>query len=107
MQRKKTMTAARDFICNSRVLLTSFILILHFQVSAQHADSSVNKVRLRNYTTAFVAGYGFSIVGMHYLWYKDSEKQSFQFFNDNAEWKQVDKLGHFYSSFYLSALNSS
>jgi hypothetical protein len=84
--------------------LTSSILISSF---GQSPDSAIDKKRLRKYTTTFVAGYGLSVVGMHYLWYKDSEKQSFQFFNDNAEWKQVDKLGHFYSSFYLSSASSS
>ena len=33
---------------------------------------------------------------------EDSRKQPFQFFNDNAEWKQVDKIGHFYSTYYFS-----
>jgi hypothetical protein len=74
---------------------------------AQQSDSAVNKKRLRKYTTTFAAGYGLSIVGMHYLWYKDSEKRSFQFFNDNAEWKQVDKLGHFYSAFHSSSTSAS
>ena len=26
----------------------------------------------------------------------------FDFFNDNGEWKQVDKIGHFYSTYYFS-----
>ena len=48
------------------------------------------------------AGYALTLYGLNELWYKDSEHQAFQFFNDNGEWKQVDKLGHFYSAFYLS-----
>jgi uncharacterized protein YfiM (DUF2279 family) len=42
------------------------------------------------------------MAGLYKVWYKDSPHQSFAFFNDNAEWKQVDKAGHFFSSFYLS-----
>lgn len=49
------------------------------------------------------ATYGVALIGLNELWYKDSGRQSFRFFNDNSEWKQVDKLGHFYSAFYLSA----
>ena len=30
--------------------------------------------------------------------------QRFQFFNDGAQWKQVDKAGHFYSAFHLSQI---
>ncbi|MBT1703498.1 YfiM family protein [Fulvivirgaceae bacterium PWU20] len=42
------------------------------------------------------------MAGLYHLWYKDSEQQSFRFFNDNREWKQIDKIGHALSSFYLS-----
>jgi uncharacterized protein YfiM (DUF2279 family) len=42
------------------------------------------------------------LYGLNELWYSQNPKQSFSFFNDNAEWKQVDKVGHFYSTFYLS-----
>jgi hypothetical protein len=42
------------------------------------------------------------MVGLYHLWYKDAGQQSFRFFNDNAEWKQLDKGGHFISSFYIS-----
>lgn len=48
------------------------------------------------------AVYGATLVGLNELWYKDHGREAFHFFNDNAEWKQVDKVGHFYSSFYLS-----
>jgi len=51
---------------------------------------------------AGAVGYGVTLYALNQLWYKDGEQQSFQFFNDNSEWKQIDKLGHFYSSFYFS-----
>jgi uncharacterized protein YfiM (DUF2279 family) len=74
----------------------------------QPSDSStqVNKKRLRHLAIGAGATYGVTLIGLNQLWYKDSERQSFRFFNDNAEWKQVDKLGHFYSSFYLSYASS-
>jgi uncharacterized protein YfiM (DUF2279 family) len=40
------------------------------------------------------------------VWYEGSERQSFRFFNDNAEWKQLDKAGHFYASWQISDLAS-
>ena len=46
--------------------------------------------------------YGATLAGLSHLWYSDSESQSFRFFNDNTEWNQVDKVGHFFSSFYFS-----
>jgi hypothetical protein len=109
MQRKKTMMVESSFHHKFRFrFFFIFLSFLAYQISlAQAPDSTIDKKKLRRYTTTFVAGYALSIVGMHYLWYKDSGKQSFQFFDDNAEWKQVDKLGHFYSSFYMSAGSSS
>lgn len=50
------------------------------------------------------AGYAAGIATLNHVWYKNTERQSFRFFNDNAEWKQVDKAGHFFASFYLSEL---
>jgi hypothetical protein len=74
---------------------------LSFFTSAQSTDS-VNHKRLNAFIAFSAVGYAGTYVGLHQLWYKDSPRQSFRFFNDNAEWKQVDKLGHFYSAFYFS-----
>lgn len=73
------------------------------RVSAQRTDSvHVNKKRLTKVIVFSAAAYTGTLVGLSELWYKDSDQQSFRFFNDNAEWKQVDKLGHFYAGFYFS-----
>ncbi len=48
------------------------------------------------------AGYGLAQVGLYAAWYRNQPRQQFQFFNDGAQWKQVDKVGHFYSAFHLS-----
>lgn len=71
---------------------------------SQISDSSytVNKKRLKVFAIGGTVAYGATLAGLSRLWYADSESQPFQFFNDNAEWKQVDKLGHFFSSFYFS-----
>lgn len=105
----------RTMAVNRRVLiLVAFLLpfAMYGQVPAA-SDSSkgkdfeagspaVNKKRLKNLVIVSGTAYGVTLAGLHHLWYKDAEKQSFAFFNDNAEWKQVDKLGHFFSTFYFS-----
>jgi hypothetical protein len=63
---------------------------------------ALNKKRLRTFIAASSVAYGATLVGLSQLWYKDAEHQSFRFFNDNNEWKQVDKLGHFTTAFYFS-----
>jgi hypothetical protein len=81
-----------------------FLLLFHaLSATAQLKDSlSVNKKRLKVFAIGSGVAYGASLIGLSQLWYKNAEQQSFRFFNDNAEWKQVDKLGHFYAAFYLS-----
>lgn len=36
-----------------------------------------------------------STIGLYSLWYKDYPSTTFHTFNDNAEWLQMDKAGHF------------
>jgi len=66
----------------------------------------VNKKRLRTFVIASSATYVVSMVALNNLWYSNSPRESFHFFNDADEWMQVDKVGHFYSAFQLSYIGS-
>lgn len=81
-----------------------FLIACPLFATSQAIDSTVhvNKTRLKIVTIGGTVAYGATLIGLNQLWYGDAERQSFQFFNDNAEWKQIDKLGHFYTSFYFS-----
>ncbi len=83
-------------------LLTSFLIV--WPASAQTDSGAVNRKKLRTLVIASGAGYLAGIAGLNYVWYKNTARQSFSFFNDNSEWKQMDKAGHFFSSFQLSEL---
>ena len=52
------------------------------------------------------AGIGVAYVGglavLSKAWYNQNDRTSFHFFNDNYEWKQVDKAGHFWAAFQES-----
>jgi hypothetical protein len=84
--------------------LTIILLLLPVVASAQSSDTAqlVNKKRLNTLIIASTAVYGITLAGLNELWYEDSPKESFHFFNDNGEWKQVDKIGHLYSTYYFS-----
>ena len=73
---------------------------------AQQADtialSPVNQARLSKVIIIVSVSYTLSMAGLYQVWYKDSGRQSFKVFNDNSEWKQVDKVGHFFTAFHLS-----
>ncbi|MBP4138293.1 DUF2279 domain-containing protein [Flavobacterium geliluteum] len=42
-----------------------------------------------------------ALVGLNQLWYADYPQSKFHFINDNADWLQMDKVGHFYSAYHL------
>lgn len=84
-----------------------FLLIPGSVVQAQVDSSShVNKKRLNTLIIGTSAAYVGTMIGLNEIWYSDFERQSFTFFNDNNEWKQMDKWGHFYSAFQLSNIGS-
>lgn len=93
-------------LLTTRMLLMLSVLMLNgTAATAQSQDSTtIDKRKLRTFILASAVGYGSGVAALNYVWYKNTDRQSFRFFNDNAEWKQVDKAGHFFASFYLSDL---
>jgi hypothetical protein len=61
-----------------------------------------NKKRIRLVTAANIVGYGGVLIGLNAIWYSKYPRSEFHFFNDNAEWLQVDKVGHTYSAYTAS-----
>ena len=61
-----------------------------------------NKKRVRLITAANIVGYSAVLAGLNSAWYSKYPKTRFHFFNDNAEWLQVDKAGHVYASYIES-----
>lgn len=47
-----------------------------------------------------VALYSSATVLLYQYWYKDYPLTEFHFFDDNGEWLQYDKLGHFYTAYF-------
>jgi uncharacterized protein YfiM (DUF2279 family) len=61
-----------------------------------------NKKRVRLVTAANIAGYGGALVALNAIWYSKYPRSGFHFFNDDAEWLQMDKVGHVYSAYLES-----
>jgi len=61
--------------------------------------------RVRLVTIANVAGYSGMLVAFNAEWYANYPHSRFHFFNDNAEWLQVDKAGHMFGSYTESRLS--
>ena len=61
-----------------------------------------NQKRLIAIGVGATALYSGTLIGLNELWYKQNEKSSFHFFNDNDEWLQLDKFGHAYTAYNQS-----
>lgn len=82
------------------------LICISFAAQGQGGDSAVSNLKTkRNLKILGISAgvtYAGALVGLDRLWYSGNDRTSFRFFNDNAEWKQVDKMGHFYSAFHIS-----
>jgi uncharacterized protein YfiM (DUF2279 family) len=97
------MVAQNNFAGTVRWVSIALMLLCVFSRTLSQSVDSVNHKRIYAFSITSAVAYSTALYGLNNLWYKDSERQAFHFFNDNAEWKQVDKFGHFFSSFYLSS----
>jgi len=82
------------------------ISLLSFHQSTAQTSDSINHQRLNTVILSGAVLYTGAMIGLNSIWYSQYDKQSFQFFNDWPEWKQMDKLGHMYSAFQLSSIGS-
>ncbi|WP_230407042.1 DUF2279 domain-containing protein [Pontibacter cellulosilyticus] len=64
--------------------------------------TEVNRSRLYLLSGGFAAGYSAMLISLNKAWYAEQERTDFHFFNDNSQWKQVDKVGHFWGAFHQS-----
>ncbi|MCF8328953.1 MAG: YfiM family protein [Crocinitomicaceae bacterium] len=65
-------------------------------------DSISTKKRVILSSSIIGLGYVSSLVALNGVWYKEFPKSNFHFFNDGANWMQMDKFGHGFSGYLLS-----
>ncbi len=70
-------------------------------IPTDSVSNAVNKQRLLVMGTAFSAGYTALLISLNNSWYTE-ERTNFHFFNDNHEWRNMDKAGHFWGAFHES-----
>lgn len=81
------------------IFLNSFAFSQHDSLSAKQKHQ--RKIILASTSTAFAAG---SLIYLSKAWYLQYNNGNFHFFNDNNEWLQMDKAGHFWSNYNSSRL---
>lgn len=67
------------------------------------ADTLNTKRRNAVILTESILGVG-TLFALDQLWYADFPRSSFHFINDNSEWKQMDKMGHVMTSYYVGKI---
>ncbi len=73
---------------------------LHFADTGHHPIAQASsKKRLWLVTAVHTAFWAGSYIALDKSWYSNYPRSSFHFFNDNAEWLQMDKLGHVWTSY--------
>ncbi|MEM7105618.1 MAG: DUF2279 domain-containing protein [Bacteroidota bacterium] len=61
-----------------------------------------SKSRFWGLTGSAAAGYTGVVIGLNELWYAQFDRRNFHFFNDGAEWKDMDKMGHLFTAYFQS-----
>lgn len=88
-----------------RCMLLCLTLLASQALSSFGQDSIPEPDRLKKIALYGGIGYGTSLIILSQAWYKEQGLDRFKFFNDNAEWKQVDKLGHTFTTYNFSRVN--
>ena len=87
-----------------------YLLLLSLSISTVAQTSFYKKadtlnIKRRNAiaisATTMTAG---ALIALNQLWYKEYPRSNFHLKNDNKDWKQMDKTGHFMTSYYLGKL---
>lgn len=93
-----------------KIVFKHFVLliVLVSLIRPLKAQDSITfkKERFIPVVTAAGITYAGSMYGLYQQWYKDYPSEHFHFFNDNNEWMQMDKAGHYFTAFQLSRISS-
>lgn len=91
----------------NKILIICVLISVSITSPAQPVSEQLNKKRQYAVVIGSSLAYTGSMVALSAIWYNQNDRQSFRFFNDAREWKQMDKLGHTFSAFQLSAISSA
>lgn len=87
-------------ILRKSCLVQGFLFLMLFSVGLKAQDSSLVKKRTKILLGTEIVGFTGMLYGLDQLWYADYPRTKFHWFNDNKEWMQMDKIGHFGTAYY-------
>ncbi|MES2748335.1 MAG: DUF2279 domain-containing protein [Bacteroidota bacterium] len=95
-----------------KIALFFFLLLTTFGFSQENLNAflkpsdTLNKPRRTAVLISETVVAATALVGLNQLWYADYPKSNFHTINDNAEWLQMDKIGHVFSSYHLGSFGA-
>ena len=102
------MFFAKRIFTSIRAIVLAIVLFGGFSGHSQSKINSfltpsdtLNKPRKTGVYVGEAAVLGVALIGLNQLWYNDYPQSNFHFINDNNDWMQMDKAGHFYSTYHL------
>ncbi|MFZ4107050.1 DUF2279 domain-containing protein [Flavobacterium sp.] len=70
-------------------------------------SDTINPQRLKGVISTETITTSSALIGLNQLWYADYAHSRLHSVNDNDEWLQMDKAGHLFSSYHLSAFGAN
>lgn len=91
-----------------RIFLSAIFVLIACNAWAQYhllnqlllPEEKYNKKRATLVHATMATGFTTTMLGLKSAWYANYDRSQFHFFNDNNEWLQCDKAGHFAWSYY-------
>ena len=102
-----SLNIPRNIILYSFLFATSSLFAQNTFDSYFKLSDTLNKKRLNTLIISETALGATALIGLNQVWYDDYPKSNFHFINDNAEWLQMDKIGHIYSSYHLGSFGDN
>src|SRR5215210_1589023 len=100
---------AQDTLRSDTLTLPSTTALNKYSIQApivagfNNSGTRSARKRVKLIAISNIIGYGSVMAGLYSDWYRNYPQTKFHFFNDNNEWKQVDKAGHAYSAYVESS----
>jgi hypothetical protein len=92
----------------ARPLVFCCLWVISFSCAAQTLflppSATYQPDRLKTVVISEVATGVAISAGLYFLWYRKHPRSHFHFFNDNAEWLQMDKIGHATTAYNIGAI---
>lgn len=73
--------------------------VIHQRLPFFHPAPKPHPARIVALSSSIAVSYTAAMIGLNKVWYAQYPRGKFHFFDDNAEWNQIDKVGHAWTAY--------